>query len=119
MHTNHPNHQSNSDSVDAFDIRNYDIDFNATANDFNFTVPPPPAFRRGAAEVGVEGEYHGSSGYIYGNGPTLLDRLKTNEYERHRKHQVHYPFSDEGEWDLAKILAETMTKSGISRFCQN
>jgi len=114
VHANIPNHQSNSDTEDYFDIRNYEIDFNATADDF--TVPPPPAFRQGTGEVGVEGEYHESSGYLYGNGPTLLDHLKTNEYKRRRMHQVYYPFADEGEWELAKFLALRLTKSDISQF---
>lgn len=114
VHVNISNHQSNSDTEDYFDIRNYEINFNATAD--NFTVPPPPAFRQGAGEVSVEGEYHESSGYLYGNGPTLLDHWKTNKYKRHHMHQVYYPFADEGKWDLAKFLALTLTKSEISQF---
>jgi len=47
---------------------------------------------------------------------TLLDRLKENEHERRREHQIHYPFADEGEWELAKFLAMNLNKTQVSEF---
>jgi len=82
----------------------------------NVQIPTPPAFRRGAGETNVTGQYHKDSGYVYGKGNTLLDRLKAHEYERCREHQVYYPFADEGEWELAKFLALNLNKTQISQF---
>jgi len=81
-----------------------------------FRIPTPPAFVRGAGETNVQGEFCEYSGYRFGKMGTLLDRLKENEHERRREHQIHYPFADEGEWELAKFLATNLNKTQVSEF---
>lgn len=77
---------------------------------------PPPAFVRGAGETNVQGEFCEYSGYRFGKMGTLLDRLKENEHERRHEHQIHYPFADEGKWELAKFLATNLNKTQVSEF---
>ena len=79
----------------------------------NIHILTPPAFRWGAGEANVTGEYHEHSRYIYGKGNTLLDHLTVNEYERHWKHQIYYPSADEGEWKLAKSLVLNLNKTQV------
>lgn len=79
-------------------------------------IPTPPAFIRHATETNVTGQYHKNSGFVFGKGETLLDRLRKHEHERRREHQIYYPFADEGEWSLARFLALNMTKTQVTEF---
>ncbi|KIJ06479.1 hypothetical protein PAXINDRAFT_20331 [Paxillus involutus ATCC 200175] len=79
-------------------------------------IPVPPAFLRGFQDGNVSGEYHPTSGYLFGQGETLLGSLKAHEHERRRENVVYYPFADEGEWELAKFLAMNLTKSQMAQF---
>ena len=79
-----------------------------------FKIPTPPAFIRGAGETDISGQFHHNSAVLYGRGETLLDRLRKDEHERRRKHQIYYPFADEGEWSLAKFLASNLTKTQVA-----
>ncbi|KIJ06771.1 hypothetical protein PAXINDRAFT_91492 [Paxillus involutus ATCC 200175] len=80
--------------------------------------PVPPALYRRHNDPIISGQYHPSSGFIYGRGETLLDKLKADENERRRKHAMYYPFRDDGEWDLGKFLAKHLTLSAINEFLQ-
>ncbi|KAI9462958.1 hypothetical protein HD554DRAFT_1984744, partial [Boletus coccyginus] len=60
--------------------------------------------------------YHSTSGYIYGKGDILLEMLRADEHERCRKHAIHYPFADEGEWEFAKFLVGHLTQTAINKF---
>ncbi|KAG6371059.1 hypothetical protein JVT61DRAFT_10596 [Boletus reticuloceps] len=82
----------------------------------SFKIPAPPAFIRSTRETNVTGQYHSKSGFVFGKGETLLDRLRQNEHERRHEIQIHYPFADEGEWSLAKFLALNMTKTQVARY---
>ena len=86
------------------------------SNGGNRQVPVLPAFLRGASEDNVSGQYYPTSGYLYDEGETLLDRMRANEYERQREHQPYYPFMDEGEWELAKFLALNHTQTEMNQF---
>lgn len=81
----------------------------------NIRYPVPPALYSRPGEE-VTGCYHPTSGYIYGKGDTLLEALRADEHERRREHVVHYPFADEGEWELAKFLARHLTQTAINEF---
>ena len=67
-------------------------------------------------ETNDEGQYHKHSGYTYGQGMTLLDRLKTHGHENRRQHQMYHPFPNKGEWELGRFLVLTLTREGISEF---
>ena len=75
----------------------------------------PPAFFQRPGET-LTGQYHPKSSYIFGEAETLLDKLRNDEYEDHRTHNPHYPFQDEGEWELAKFLATCLTQAEITQF---
>ncbi|KIJ18778.1 hypothetical protein PAXINDRAFT_38007, partial [Paxillus involutus ATCC 200175] len=60
--------------------------------------------------------YHPTSGYIYGKGETLLDKMQADIHERRREHVVHYPFADEGEWELGKFLLQHLPQAAIKDF---
>lgn len=77
--------------------------------------PIPAAFYARNGEE-VTGRYHESSGYIFGRGPTLLDKLKGDENEWCREHAPYYPFADAAEWELGKFLAKNLTKTAIDEF---
>ena len=53
---------------------------------------------------------------LFGKGETLLDRLKDHEHKRCCEHLIHYPFADEGEWELVKFLALNLNKTQVSQF---
>ena len=82
----------------------------------SYEIPVPPALKRGTGETDIMGQYHKHSGAIYRLGQHSLDCLKTHKFERHRDHNVYYPFKDEGEWELAKFLALNLNKMQISEF---
>lgn len=75
----------------------------------------PPAFSRRPGES-VTGQYHPTSGYLFGRGETLLDKLRKDPYEGHRKLVPYYPFQDEGEWELAKFLSTHLTQAEMNEF---
>lgn len=83
------------------------------ANDIPY--PTPPGFYA-CTEEDVTGHYHEKSGYIYGQGETILDKFRVDEHERHWEHIMHYPFTDEGEWELAKFLAHHLNQAAINEF---
>ena len=56
------------------------------------------------------------SGYIYGRGKTILDKMRMDEHERRREHTMYNPFEDEAEWDLAKFLVRHLNQSKINDF---
>ncbi|KIK78565.1 hypothetical protein PAXRUDRAFT_163667, partial [Paxillus rubicundulus Ve08.2h10] len=77
--------------------------------------PIPPAFYKHPGED-IQDQYHTTSGYVYGRGATLLDKMKTDQHERRREHVVYYPFADEGEWDLGNFLTKNLTQTAINEF---
>ncbi|KAG1853234.1 hypothetical protein C8R48DRAFT_749657 [Suillus tomentosus] len=66
-----------------------------------------------AAQVEV---YNVSSGYVFGVGENMLDRLEDDKYAYRRKINHYYPFQDEGEWELGKFLVENLTQAQITKF---
>ncbi|KAG1780065.1 hypothetical protein EV702DRAFT_1178226 [Suillus placidus] len=65
-------------------------------------LPVPPAFRR--------------SGYIFGVGRNMFDRLEDDQYAYRQKINHHYPFCDEGEWELGKFMVENLTQTQMIKF---
>ncbi|KAG1749592.1 hypothetical protein EDD22DRAFT_981821 [Suillus occidentalis] len=59
---------------------------------------------------------HPNAGYIFGTGRNMLDRLEDDEYSYWRKINRHYPFQDEGEWELGKFLVENLTQTQMIKF---
>ncbi|KAI6106049.1 hypothetical protein EDD16DRAFT_1746620 [Pisolithus croceorrhizus] len=45
-----------------------------------------------------------------------MDKLRKDEYKDHHMHVPHYPFQDEGEWELAKFLTTHLTQTEITHF---
>ena len=68
------------------------------------------------------GCYHPNSSYIYGRAQNTLERLaaESTKYDeeigRARQKNVYYPFSDRGEWELAKFMCENLNRGQMSRF---
>lgn len=82
-------------------------------------LPLPPAFRQGNHPTGyipATGHCHPHSGYIFGNGKNMLDKLEDDEYAYRRKENTYYPFHDEAEWQLGKFLVENLTQTQIAKF---
>ncbi|KAG2085487.1 hypothetical protein BD769DRAFT_1632797 [Suillus cothurnatus] len=79
-------------------------------------LPIPPAFRRGSQLNRHTGRCHPHSGYIFGTGKNMLDKLEDDEYAYRRKENPYYPFHDEGEWQLGKFLVENLTQTQIDKF---
>ncbi|KAG2106850.1 hypothetical protein BD769DRAFT_1630676 [Suillus cothurnatus] len=50
------------------------------------------------------GTCHPGSGYVFGTGKNMLDRLEDDKYAYQQKINHYYPFHDEGEWELGKFL---------------
>jgi hypothetical protein len=59
---------------------------------------------------------HPQSGYVYGVGKNLFDKLQDDQYDYRRKINTYYPFQDEGEWELGRFLVESLTQTQIDRF---
>ncbi|KAG1765674.1 hypothetical protein EDD22DRAFT_1014434 [Suillus occidentalis] len=80
-------------------------------------LPVPPAFRRGnTSHTPATGHRHPRSGYIFGTGKNMLDKLEDDEYAYRRRANPYYPFPDEGEWQLGKFLVENLTQTQIDKF---
>ncbi|KAG2098962.1 uncharacterized protein F5147DRAFT_747315 [Suillus discolor] len=62
------------------------------------------------------GYHHPRSGYVFGVGKNLFDRLQEDQYDYRRKINMYYPFHDEGEWELARFLVENLTQTQIDKF---
>ncbi|KAG1805606.1 hypothetical protein EV424DRAFT_1330170, partial [Suillus variegatus] len=79
--------------------------------------PIPPGLRGSHSSASsTTGSYHPRSGYVFGVGNNLFDRLQEDQYEYRRKINTYYPFHDEGEWELARFLVENLTQTQIDKF---
>ncbi|KAG1786661.1 uncharacterized protein HD556DRAFT_1434660 [Suillus plorans] len=56
------------------------------------------------------------SGYVFGIGKNMLNRLEDNKYAYRQKINHYYPFHDEGKWELGKFLVENLTQAQITKF---
>jgi hypothetical protein len=80
-------------------------------------LPVPPVFRRcGSDQTPATGTCHPNAGFIFGAGRNMLDRLEDDQYSYRRKINRHYPFQDEGEWELGKFLVENLTQTQMIKF---
>ncbi|KAG2086941.1 hypothetical protein BD769DRAFT_1632499 [Suillus cothurnatus] len=79
--------------------------------------PVPPGLRSSQSSTSsTTGYCHPQSGYVFGIGKNLFDKLQDDPYEYRRKINAYYPFHDEGEWELAKFLVENLTQAQIDKF---
>ncbi|KAG1869280.1 hypothetical protein C8R48DRAFT_598034, partial [Suillus tomentosus] len=79
--------------------------------------PIPPALRGSHSSTSsTTGHHHPRSGYVFGVGKNLFDRLQEDQYDYRRKMNTYYPFHDEGEWELARFLVENLTQTQIDKF---
>ncbi|KAG2335531.1 hypothetical protein BDR05DRAFT_978937 [Suillus weaverae] len=46
----------------------------------------------------------------------MFDRLEDDQYAYRRKINHHYPFHDEGEWELGKFMVENLTQTQMIKF---
>ncbi|KAG1891770.1 uncharacterized protein F5891DRAFT_1197466 [Suillus fuscotomentosus] len=77
------------------------------------TLPVPSVFN---GWIPVTGTCYPQSGYVYGVGKNMLDKLEDDQYAYRRKINPYYPFHDEGEWELGKFLVENLTQTQITKF---
>ncbi|KAG2362498.1 hypothetical protein BDR07DRAFT_1223528, partial [Suillus spraguei] len=59
---------------------------------------------------------HPHSGYIFGTGKNMLDKLEDDQDAYRCKENPYYPFLDEGEWQLGKFLVKNLTQTQINKF---
>lgn len=90
-------------------------DLGGLCNRAKIPYPIPPSFYQRPGED-IHGFYHHTSGYLYGKGETLLDKMQADVHERRREHVIYYPFADEGEWELGKFLLQHLPQSAIKEF---
>ncbi|KAG1830962.1 hypothetical protein DFJ58DRAFT_719600 [Suillus subalutaceus] len=76
----------------------------------------PHESRSHSSRSSTTGHYHPQSGYIFGVGKNLFDRLQEDPYDYWRKSNTYYPFHDEGEWELGRFLVENLTQTQIDKF---
>ncbi|KAG1845377.1 hypothetical protein C8R48DRAFT_617186 [Suillus tomentosus] len=82
-------------------------------------IPVPPAFLRSTSETGKDhilGQYHPSSGYIFGKAPNILEAMESDQFAYRRHNTPFYPFQDQAEFELGKFLCERFMQSDIDRF---
>ncbi|KAG2746287.1 hypothetical protein P692DRAFT_20739563, partial [Suillus brevipes Sb2] len=79
--------------------------------------PVPPAFCRcGCDQIPATHSCHPKAGFIFGVGRNMFDRLEDDQYAYRRKINHHYPFHDEGEWELGKFMVENLTQTQMIKF---
>ncbi|KAG1895057.1 uncharacterized protein F5891DRAFT_960655 [Suillus fuscotomentosus] len=81
-----------------------------------FPVPPGLRGSQSSKPSTTTGYCHPHSGYVFGVGKNLFDRLQDDQYNYRREINTYYPFHDEGEWELAKFLVENLTQAQIDKF---
>ncbi|KAG1751909.1 hypothetical protein EDD22DRAFT_981686 [Suillus occidentalis] len=80
-------------------------------------LPVPPAFRQcGSDQIPATHGCHPKAGFIFGVGRNMFDRLEDDRYAYRRKINNHYPFRDEGEWELGKFMVENLTQTQMIKF---
>lgn len=80
-------------------------------------LPVPPAFQGSQSSTSdTAGHCHPRSGYVFGVGKNLFDRLQEDQYNYRREINAYYPFHDEGEWELARFLVENLNQTQIDKF---
>ncbi|KAG1843883.1 hypothetical protein F4604DRAFT_1884546 [Suillus subluteus] len=79
--------------------------------------PVPPGLRGSHPSTSdTTGHFHPRSGYVFGLGKNLFDRLQEDQYNYRREVNTYYPFHDEGEWELARFLVENLNQTQIDKF---
>ncbi|KAG1882075.1 hypothetical protein F4604DRAFT_1879530 [Suillus subluteus] len=79
--------------------------------------PIPPGLQGShSSQSSTTGHYHPQSGYIFGVGKNLFNRLQEDPYDYRRKINTYYPFHVEGEWELGRFLVENLTQTQIDKF---
>ncbi|KAG1798706.1 hypothetical protein EV424DRAFT_1474987 [Suillus variegatus] len=77
-------------------------------------LPVPPGLR--GLPSNTTGHCHPRSGYVFGIGKNLYDRLQDDQYNYWQEINTYYPFHDEGEWELASFLIQNLNQTQIDKF---
>ncbi|KAG1885930.1 uncharacterized protein F5891DRAFT_1132660 [Suillus fuscotomentosus] len=77
---------------------------------------PVPSILNQGGQTHVTGTCHPQSGYVYGIGRNMLDKLENDQFAHWRLINPYYPFTDQGEWELGKFLVENLTQTQIMKF---
>jgi hypothetical protein len=91
---------------------------------YNFTPPAPLPPKQYVNEFlpSLDGitrhkEYHPNRAHFSSGGENLLQRMDQDLLSKHRETNVHYPFADRTEWELAQWLNSTsLTQQQIDSF---
>ena len=91
---------------------------------YNFTPPPPLPPKQyindylpSSDSITRHKEYHPNRAKFRQGGENLLQRMDQDLLSEHRKTNVHYPFADCTEWELAQWLNSTsLTQQQIGSF---
>ncbi|KAG1807705.1 hypothetical protein EV424DRAFT_1543759 [Suillus variegatus] len=89
------------------------------SNEPTYRLPIPPGFRRADnTQAGVTGQYHARSGYLFGWGRNILEKMKDHDADQKRRRKINplYPFVDQAEWQLAEFIAQRLTQTDINKF---
>ncbi|KAG1722536.1 uncharacterized protein EDB91DRAFT_1240205 [Suillus paluster] len=79
--------------------------------------PVPPGLRGPHSSTSsTTWHFHPHSGYVFGLGKNLFDRLEEDQFAYQQKLNTYYPFCDKGEWELAKFLVENLNQTQIDKF---
>jgi hypothetical protein len=93
-------------------------------NLYNFTPPAPLPpkqyindFLASSDDITRHKEYHPNRAQFRSGGENLLQRMEQDPLSEHRKTNVHYPFANRTEWELAQWLNSTsLTQQQIDSF---
>lgn len=90
---------------------------------YNFSPPAPLPPKRYIKDflpsdsIIRQKEYHPNRAFFKLGGENLLQRMDQDQHSEHRKTNVHYPFADRTEWELAQWLNSTsLTQQQIDNF---
>ncbi|KAG1741973.1 hypothetical protein EDB19DRAFT_1895005 [Suillus lakei] len=64
----------------------------------------------------VFGQYHPSSGYIFGKAPNILEAMENDQFAYRQRNAPFYPFQDQAEFELGKFLCERLMQSDMEQF---
>ncbi|KAG1837488.1 hypothetical protein F4604DRAFT_1885724 [Suillus subluteus] len=89
------------------------------SNEPTYRLPVPPAFQRGGSgQEEVTGQYHSKSGYLFGRGQNILQKMEDHDPDQKRRREINpsYPFVDQAEWQLAEFIVQQLNKTDVNKF---
>ncbi|KAG1877321.1 hypothetical protein F4604DRAFT_1924397 [Suillus subluteus] len=89
------------------------------SNEPTYRLPVPPAFQQGGSgQEEVTGQHHSKSGYLFGRGQNILQKMEDHDpdQKRHRAINPSYPFVDQAKWQLAEFIVQPLNKTDVNKF---